>query len=366
MNKIQYIQKQKLFWGLDHLELYLEDFSFLIDDHGNEIDFESQFIEDDKWAFYIELYSRLFSVNKFYPKWYSHWYQFTLSISDIPVTLFAINYPLKREHRKSLVIHSAFFITQDHTWIPILQFVKDNFLIDSIRRLDIALDLPIPILDLLMKYFQKVHFHSQIWKDPKAEWFHQTYYIWQLQSDINSKYLIRIYDKLLDTWKKGKWFLYPHLRNNSDVRRIELELRRDECQRLQYTYQDILTNYDNCIQQVFSHYINKHWSIQLPSNIPLTPYQYNEFDLSTAYNDLWYIPQRYLSSVRWYLKKVITNTWYRWLSQVLSTCEYDYQWKIIKMNQYEQLKFLDSYILYLKEIWLRKSLIKKLLKKHIK
>jgi hypothetical protein len=48
---------------------------------------------------------------------------------------------------------------------------------------------------------------------------------------MNRHYLIRIYDKVLDTWKKHKAFLYPHLENNNDVRRIELELRPEQAKR---------------------------------------------------------------------------------------------------------------------------------------
>jgi len=358
--------KTNLFWWLDHLEVYLESFEYLIDDHGREVDLEKEFPNDEKSSYYIELYKKHFKIEKFFPKWYSHGYQFTLAISDIPVTLFAVLYPQKQEHRKSVVIHSSFFITQEHIGISILEFLDDNFLIDHIRRLDIALDIPLTIQKLLKDYFSQVHFHSQVWRDEKSIWFHQTYYIGQLQSNKNSKYLIRIYDKLLDTWKKSKWFLYPHLRNNSDVRRIELELRRDECKRLWYSYRDILQNNNYEIQYIFSHYLNKHWNIELPTQIPLTPYQYNEYDLKSAYNDLWYIPQRYLSSVRWYLKKVVTNTWYRWLSQVLSTCHYAHDGKIIKMSQYEALKFLDAYTDYLLETWMQKSLIKKIYKQKFK
>lgn len=364
LQKIKYLWDCNLFFWLDHFELYLVDFDYLTDFFWKDIFINSEYPEDNKSAFYIDLNSRKFKIDKIFPKWYSHWFQFSTSIDDTPVVLFAVNFPQNEEHRKSLVIHSTFFITQNYTDINICEFIQENFLVDSIRRIDIAIDLPILIQKLLSEYFSWVHFHSQIWKDSKAEWFHQTYYIWQLQSDINSKYLIRIYDKLLDTFKKNKWFLYEHLKDNLDVRRIELELRRDECQRLEYSYIQILENKNYEIQKIFSHYMNKHWNINIPTNLSLTPYQYNQFDLKTVFAQTWFIPHRYLSSVRWYLKKVISNTWYRWLSQVLSTCTYDSQWKIITMNRSEQLKFLEQYILYLQETWIQKSLIKKILKKH--
>ena len=45
-----------------------------------------------------------------------------------------------------------------------------------------------------------------IWVDTKHPEFFQTYYLWEVQNK-NRNSLIRIYDKVLDTWKKKKGFL---------------------------------------------------------------------------------------------------------------------------------------------------------------
>ncbi len=360
MSKKKLIQNT-LFWWLDHLELYLSKFDHLVDDYGEKFTF-IWYDEDNSSLWEFHKYWMRFSMTKSKPTGFDSWFMFSTIVDDNIVPLFMLRFPLKETWKKSLVIYSSFFIVQDFIWLPIKKFIFDNFLIDSIRRLDIALDVSIPITELLKSYFKWVIFNSWIWIDKKNIWFHQTYYIGEIKSDKNRKYLIRIYDKLLDTWKKKKWFLYPHLKNNSDVRRIELELRPHECQRLGVSWLSLLNNSDDVIQRTFSQYLNKHWSVELPSWIPLKPYSYTPYDLKTVYDETWFIPKDYLSRIRWYQRSVLENTGFRWLCQVLSWVEYTVDWELLKFDTYRHLVFLEAYISHLKEIWVHKSLIRKIAK----
>lgn len=359
------LHKKALFWGIDHIELYLKTFDKFYDDHEVWHDFKG--LDDDNSSqYYIFLFWKTCSVTKTFPKGFAYAFQFSVSIDDRPVQLFMIRFPNKNEHRPSIVIYSSFFILEKYLEVSISYFLQQNFFVDTIRRLDIALDVSIQIETLLKKYFKNTRFTSQIGLDRKSIGFHQTYYIWEIQSDKNRKYIIRIYDKLLDTWKKNKGFLYSHLKNSPDVRRIELELRPHECERLPFTYQEILENKNNAIQRIFSDFLNKHWSIHLPSGISLIPYHYDPYDLKAAYDQTGFIPKRYLASARWYFRKIIENTGFRWLAQTLASVEFsEPPIRVQKMDIHKTLQFLEAYIDFCHELWIQRSLIKKVVSRKL-
>jgi hypothetical protein len=95
---------------------------------------------------------------------------------------------------------------------------------------------------------------------------------------------------VLDTFKKQKSFLYPHLKHNVDVRRIELELRPIECQRYLYSITDFLENKDSIIQKIFINYLNKNIDEKIDDfdykNLELTTYINSKYDLRGSYLEL--------------------------------------------------------------------------------
>lgn len=115
-------------------------------------------------------------------------------------------------------------------WFDVIKF----------KRVDLCMDLEIDInyLWLLIK-------HTVIWPNEliplkthhpiitKRHWL-ETLYIWERNQLKNTYKLIRIYNKILDTKKKNKSFLYPEFEKKKNVTRIEIELRRDKAKFLDF------------------------------------------------------------------------------------------------------------------------------------
>jgi hypothetical protein len=255
--------------------------------------------------------------------------------------------------------------------------------------MDVALDVPYTIKEVNKYIFPDVNFFSEIWLDKKHPEFSQTYYIKNPQRDSNRKFLIRIYDKVLDTWKKKKWFLYPHLQNNPDVRRIELELRPEECKRvIDFSISDILNNNHKSVQRIFTKYFSRYTPLKLSyQDINLKAYTNEKFDLKTHFLQNWHIPTDYVSRTHWYIKNIQENTWYEWLFQVILwvkkepiqelkkvTTSFQYEmckskWYTKKVtltnrNIFNWYNLLENLIKYLIKEWLRQSLINKIFKKY--
>lgn len=363
------LKKSIIFFWLDEFEVYLNDYISIVCDKWRQHNFK--WIDEDNSAdYYLKLYWKTFSVSLTHPKGFWKAYQFRTVVEWVSVSLFMIRYPSNfPEWKISLVIYSSFFVLQDLLDINISLFIQDKFKVSpygSMRRFDIALDTTIPVKTLKNQYFSNTEFSAQIWKDTKHKFFHQTYYIWNIQTSTNRKYLFRIYDKVLDTWKKNKWFLYSHLRENPEVRRIELEMRSHEAARQEYSYIDILENRNWCVEKIFFHYLNKNWDLDIPVHIPLKSYKFTPFDLKTDFLATWIIPERYLAQVRWYNRKVLENCWNKWLFQVLcSSIKYAPDWTIKQISIHDELERLSDYVSYMKETWIHKSLIKKTLKSHL-
>ncbi len=325
------IYKNYLFFGLDELEFTLEnskkDIVFF-----NDLELNIDFDNSNVW--YIEIFDLTFTYTKTYIKWYNYWLIFHLSIDWLSIPCFSIffwketNFKWKQGKSKDkVVIYSSFFVLEK-LWkldFTIQQFVLINFINPELYRLDIALDLPYTIKELQKTLFKWTEFFSAIWRDIKHSEFHQTYYIKNPQSSQNRKYIIRIYDKILDTWKKKKHFLYPHLQKSTDVRRIELELRPIEADRLPYTIEEILENKDNCISKIFFTYLNKNINpdyIKEDINLELKKYTNQKINLKEQFLKTKHIPKDYVSRVNWYLQNIYTTTGFEWLIQTIYNLQF--------------------------------------------
>jgi hypothetical protein len=122
-----------------------------------------------------------------------------------------------RQYSYKFTFYGAYFYIEELSDI-LLAFTKRYSEHMTISRLDIALDCNIPVPVLYRR--NRTQFHT--------EQLHNKYKIltgfYMGQRKGNKKYLIRVYDKKLDSQKKGKFHLFlPYLMEDV-VSRIEAEL----------------------------------------------------------------------------------------------------------------------------------------------
>lgn len=394
------IKKDYLFFWLDELEFTLWDIKkdvYISDTSTQEKPLWN--LDDDNSNFWeINFASFDWTYSNIKPKGYEKWLMFQTVIDWKSIPCFWL---LKGRHNKwinnpskdKVVFYSSFFVLEYLNKLPfkLSEFYENYFTSETqLYRLDVALDVPYKIPDLKNKIFPKVNFFSQIGRDTKHPEFSQTYYINNPQNDKNRKYIFRIYDKIKDTFVKKKWFLYPHLKNNPDVRRIELELRPEECKRLpEQNISNILNNNDKIIQKVFTKFFNRFTEKQLAyKDIELTPYKNKQYNLQDLFLEKWHIPTDYMLRVHWYIRNVYEATGYYGLFQVILWVEkkqkYElnnkytppYQYEQLKKNWYKNITFhnndkifkgydlLENLIKYLIKEWLRPSILWKIIKQY--
>ena len=362
-NKEKYIEnvyEKYIFFWLDELEFNVSDIKT---DFIFYNDLELNLDQDNSSFAYIEIWDLDFMYKKIFVKWYDYWIEFLTSIDDIPVPCFTILFWKENKIWKSkdkVVIYSSFFVLEYLEKLPftIKEFILSSFINPVLYRLDLALDLPLTIKELQETFYSWIKFFSAIWEDKKHPEFHQTYYIKNPQNSQNRKYIIRIYDKILDTFKKKKQFLYPHLENNNDVRRIELELRPIECERLPYTIEELLDNKNKCLKTIYFSYFNKNINpdyILLDPKIDLKKYTNQKINLQEIYLKEKHIPKDYITRVYWYIRNIFTSTWYNGLFQTIFNLKF-VSWYEIKQQRtilserpnYEFItQFLENLIDYL-------------------
>lgn len=325
---INYFKKKyiKFFW-IDYLEFK----------HSHKLlkfDFIESIDEDNSNFGYTDLeinWTNLhFKYQKVGAKWYKKAYIFDTIVDWHSIPMFILLYWWKNWAMTSnwkVAFYSSFFASINYYFnFTSSEFISKFFYLEpkNLTRLDIACDISLKLPSILKLFNSKTKFHSQLWDDEKYKWFFQTYYTNQIQSDKNRNMQIRLYDKILDSVKKHKWFLFPHLKNNSEIRRLELELRTDTCKRLPYSILDILDNKNDILSKIFW---EKVWKfIPLFSelgSVSLLPYENRESSLKFDYLELWHIPDIYMKRVEWYLKSILDNTWQNWFFQLLLWALFD-------------------------------------------
>jgi hypothetical protein len=95
------------------------------------------------------------------------------------------------------------------------------------------------------------------------------------------------------------------------MKRIELELRKDTCGRLDYSIVEILDNKNNVLGRLFAKYFNKFSDFELPLDIALLPYSQTESSLRESFLSLGHIPDRYLAQANGFIKNICENTGYK-------------------------------------------------------
>ena len=396
------ILKDYLFFGLDMLEFTLHNVkkdSFFHHYWGIIWNLDA----DNSNRAYILIDNFKFSYQKIYAKWYDYWLQFSTVIDGEIIDCFCLLlwkniFNSEKKSKDKVVFYSSFFVLEYTNKLPwTLEEFFEYFFHPKAKlyRMDAALDLPYTIKQINNSFFAWIRFFSQIWEDKKHPEFSQTYYIKNPQSSQNRSYIIRIYDKILDTFKKQKHFLYPHLKNADDVRRIELELRPRECERLEkYKISEILWNNNKIIQKIFAEYFNKNLEFKNYEldfeKLELKKYVNKKFNLKETFLKFWHIPESYIKQIYWYVKKIKTVTGFNWLFQLILNIKYkedkeikesikiqvknillwqnviqNFKWNIKEFDIWYSLDFLDNYIKYIKKLWIYETHINKILKKNI-
>ncbi|MDQ7022943.1 MAG: hypothetical protein Q9M97_05435, partial [Candidatus Gracilibacteria bacterium] len=286
---------------------------------------------------HIELFGKIFTYKNINITGYGKGLIFESSFDGISIPCFSILEGKEQKQFKKggrskdkIVLYSSFFVLNSLQKLPftINEFIGTLFNYDNalLYRIDICVDVPYTIKDLIHIFADIKKPSSAIGTDKKHPEFYQTYYIGEIQSSKNRNSIIRIYDKVLDTWKKHKAFLYPHLHKNSDVRRIELELRPEQAKRYHnYSILDLLDNKDDVISAMFAEYLNKKTPelYHLKKGIlNFKIFQKRAFDLKKAFLDFGHIPKDYLKRSYGYLKNILQNTGYNGLFQLLFNSEY--------------------------------------------
>jgi len=392
------IFKKYIYFWLDELEFNLEKFS---DDVYFYNDLVFNLDSDNTPVWFINLFDMNFTYIKIKVSWFASGLMFLLSIDWKSIPCFALLPWKEIKFKKAVwfskdkvVLYSSFFVLQN-IWklnFTLEEFVWTlfNYKKATLYRFDICCDLPFTIKELEPLFLAKYKPTSSIWEDKKHPEFYQTYYFWQIQNS-NRNSLFRIYDKVLDTWKKHKTFLAPHLENNNDVRRVELEIRPEQAKKYSdYSILSLLSN-DKIISSIFLSYINnlipekyKQENIELETK----KFAKRKMNLKQAYLDFWHIPSNYQVHAYWYIDRILKTCWTKGFLDFFFNQKYnDIFIKILVKSTIEKIlnnqnhnfnlehktftniefyyEFLDLLILYWKkEKLLKNNKINRILKNH--
>lgn len=163
-------------------------------------------------------------------------YNYYLNIQDINTNInlwfFLINKKIKKKW--DIILNNYLEITWSWLILNNLEYYYTivshfNIHFDKINRFDIACDYVINTdyfcRNIFLPYITNLSHEPIIRK-----WKIETLYIWD-RSSKNTYRLIRIYNKVIDTIKKKKGFLYD-FEKDVDYSRVEIELRRDLCENI--------------------------------------------------------------------------------------------------------------------------------------
>lgn len=213
----------------------------------------------------------------------------------------------------------------------ILVFISENIIFTSFKRFDVCMDCKLSIKSVYKQFNELKQKWSKFygWK-----WKLQTYYIWEKDKKKNRSYLIRVYDKLADIYKKGKQLDYLDYLKKKHVTRFEIEFREDLVS--QTTLDDLKD--DKYYMNLFLTYFEKHTNLFVKLGYQKLKLKYKKrcFDLQlNNLDDL--LTQVYMNTFKWYANKILKFGW----------CPVDYLIRlwIIQKNTLNKLQVdMDKYI----------------------
>lgn len=226
------------------------------------------------WIDYLEVYWELNCIRELVKGLdadnsnFSHFEDFTVTFDDnirnyeYKLTFFKNNVPCFWYYRWVMI--NDFVETKDYICFYgsafrvlgekyILGFIRDNIAYEKVKRFDLALDITLPIQNILNEFKDIKQTGSKFfWAGGAIE----TVYIGQ-KKRTNKQTLIRIYNKIADIYAKEKQNLLAEYLNHEYVTRIEIEFREEISCNI-----DILQFYERkYLLDVFYSYISKHTDI---------------------------------------------------------------------------------------------------------
>lgn len=282
------------------------------------------------------------SLNKI--NWYHSWIIFkTSTLDNKTISAFHLNFGKKQgiaSTPNEIVIYSTFiqYLTnlygQKNAFKFLKDFILDNF--DSLkicmipRRLDLCFDIPTSkkeIYELAIK--NKVNFTTELNKTKRANNIPQTMYIGNKTLNPH-KPVLRIYDKILDSTKKGKMHLYPFFKGASDVTRLEIEFNAKPLQALAKNTH--ILEWDNLLSYSNFENIKSLFKSQLQAFLPFIDvldfktqnfeYSRSNWSITTAnlkeyYAEMGQLPHYHQTIAPGIIKKVREATWPRAILNIL-------------------------------------------------
>jgi hypothetical protein len=210
---------------LDHLEIFFSSndifkpeiwFNYNINDTNTSF----SYINNND----LELQYKIVTP-KNYVKWFTFSFIFNWKIIDaFNVSFWDNQKDIKTQNK--ITFYASFILIYWKTYILDLIdniFLTKNF--NDLRRFDIACDIP-ETKEKLISHFKQKPTTELNFNNEKNEY--ETYYFW-----LRKKYniLIRIYDKILDTFKKNKQFLYD-FKDIENLTRFEIEFWYNEIRKI--------------------------------------------------------------------------------------------------------------------------------------
>lgn len=131
------------------------------------------------------------------------------------------------------------------------EFVEKHFEIHKLRRFDVCLDLPYPISRIDAEFPTPKQKHAEF---SGSGWALETRYIGEKRNSLNKRQLVRVYDKIADTVKKGKQLLYSEYLTLEAVTRVELEIRSELAKNVEFHEAFDRTR----LLRIFKNYLSRH------------------------------------------------------------------------------------------------------------
>lgn len=230
MKKIEWSIEEHLYhFGLDHLEVYgsIKDENFILNREVKlflSIDFKK-----------TEVPNYLYKLTFF-------------KDNDVLFAYYKWNENQAVPTKDYVVIYSTGFRIKEE--VDIKMFLA-QFDLRRTRRFDIAGDVILPI-DVVLWEFKDLSQRGATfnWKN----WEVETRYIGEKQTTKNKRQLIRIYDKQVDIYSKGKVKLFADYLTQTHMTRVELEVRQELAKNVYY---EDLFDVPH-ILSIYKNYLYKH------------------------------------------------------------------------------------------------------------
>lgn len=313
-----WINKKEYSINLDNLEIYFkwnkiikEKYSF--QEKINESNTVNWYLNytDIKTGEILELQYKIITFKN-----YSLWFTFSFVYNWHIIDAFNVAFwddAREIKTRSKITIYASFMVVYWNEFI--YNMIEDIFItkkLQELRRIDIACDIP-ENKQKFIKHFKWNPTTELNFNKDKNEF--ETYYFW---SRKNKKILIRIYDKILDTFKKNKQFLYD-FKSSDNLTRFEIEFwfveinninhRLEEKKKL--TYKNILLD-KKILKDLFFSRAIKYSTFFSDKEFKEYKIKYiapKIIDLREHYLEFKKLPKWWKQNAIWTSKKLIETIW---------------------------------------------------------